>query len=56
MKQLKKLTRNDKEYLSRRKLNPEEWGLVSEDNENYIYAKKYNPSEHLVRPKYHKSR
>lgn len=52
MKQLKKLTRNDKEYLSRRRLNPDEWGFVSENSECYIYANRNDPSKTITRNKF----
>ena len=52
MKQLKKLTRNDKEYLSRRRLNPDEWGFVSENSECYIYANRNDSSKTITRSKF----
>lgn len=44
MKQPKKLTREHKEYLRRRKLDPTNWMLLSEDTERYIYVNKTDGS------------
>lgn len=40
MKQPKKLTRESKEYLRKRDLNPDEWMLLAEDSHKYVYITK----------------
>lgn len=40
MKQPKKLTRDHKEYLYKRGLDPNKWALLSEDTEKYVYVNK----------------
>lgn len=42
MKQPKKLTYEHKKYLSKKKQNPDEWMLQSEDKDKYVYINKVN--------------
>lgn len=42
MKQPKKLTYEHKRYLSKKNQNAEEWGLLSEDKDKYVYINKVN--------------
>jgi hypothetical protein len=48
MKQPKKLSRTHKEILSKRKLNPKEWMLVSDDKINFTIIHKISNETKVI--------